>query len=43
MLIRTLKEHLEILEACSSRNADAAEKALQAHFQAAINRNLGLA
>ncbi|MEH7901504.1 GntR family transcriptional regulator [Rhizobium laguerreae] len=43
MLIRTLKEHLEILEACSSRNAGAAEKALQAHFQAAINRNLGLA
>jgi DNA-binding GntR family transcriptional regulator len=42
ILIRTLKEHLEILEACSSRNADAAEKSLQAHFQAAINRNLGL-
>ena len=42
MLVRTLKEHLDILEACASRNADAAEKALQAHFQAAINRNLGL-
>lgn len=43
ILMRTLREHLEILEACSSRDADAAEKALQAHFQAAINRNLGLA
>lgn len=42
ILVRTLKEHLDILEACSSRNADAAERALQTHFQAAINRNLGL-
>lgn len=42
ILVRTIKEHLDILEACSSRNADLAEKALQAHFQAAINRNLGL-
>ena len=42
IMMRTLREHLEILEACSSRNADAAETALQAHFQAAINRNLGL-
>ncbi|RUM27135.1 GntR family transcriptional regulator [Rhizobium vallis] len=42
ILLRTLKEHLDILEACATRNADAAEKALQAHFQAAIQRNLGL-
>lgn len=42
ILIRTLKEHLDILEACGTRNADAAEKALQAHFQAAMQRNLGL-
>ncbi|MBP2561665.1 DNA-binding GntR family transcriptional regulator [Neorhizobium galegae] len=42
ILIRTLKEHLDILEACSTRDADAAEKALQAHFQAAIHRNMGL-
>lgn len=42
ILIRTIKEHLDILEACSSRDADLAERALQAHFQAAINRNLGL-
>ena len=38
--IRTLKEHLDILEACATRNADAAEEALRAHFQAATQRNL---
>ncbi|QWW70990.1 GntR family transcriptional regulator [Rhizobium sp. WYJ-E13] len=42
ILVRTLKEHLDILEACSTRDADAAEKALIAHFQAAVQRNLGL-
>lgn len=42
ILVRTLREHLDILEACSTRSADAAEKALQAHFQAAMQRNLGL-
>ena len=40
--IRTLKEHLDILEACATRNADNAEKALLAHFQAALQRSLGL-
>jgi DNA-binding GntR family transcriptional regulator len=42
MILRTLREHLDILDACATRSADAAEKALQAHFQAAIQRNLGL-
>jgi DNA-binding GntR family transcriptional regulator len=42
IMIRTLKEHLDILEACGNRNADAAENALAAHFQAAVQRNLGL-
>lgn len=42
MVLRTLKEHLDILEACATRNADLAEKALHAHFQAAMQRNLGL-
>lgn len=42
MIQKTLREHLDILDACSTRSADAAEKALQAHFQAAIQRNLGL-
>ena len=39
--LRTLKEHLDILEACATRDADDAEKALVAHFQAAMQRNLG--
>jgi DNA-binding GntR family transcriptional regulator len=41
-MVRTLKEHLDILEACGTRNADAAEAKLQAHFQAAMQRSLGL-
>ncbi|MDR6820925.1 DNA-binding GntR family transcriptional regulator [Neorhizobium sp. 2083] len=42
IILRTIGEHLDILEACSKRNAEAAEAALVAHFQAAIQRNLGL-
>jgi DNA-binding GntR family transcriptional regulator len=42
IMIRTLKEHLDILEACGTRNADSAEAMLLAHFQAAMQRNLGL-
>lgn len=41
LALRTLKEHLDILEACATRDADAAERALVAHFQAAMQRNLG--
>jgi DNA-binding GntR family transcriptional regulator len=40
--LRTLKEHVEIIEACRARNAEKAEQALDAHFQAAMSRNLGL-
>jgi DNA-binding GntR family transcriptional regulator len=40
--LRTLKEHVEIIEACRARDADKAEQALDAHFQAAMSRNLGL-
>jgi DNA-binding GntR family transcriptional regulator len=39
---RTLNEHLEILAACQVRDADRAQAALDAHFQAAMQRNLGL-
>lgn len=39
---RTLKEHLAILEACRARDPDAAEAAVQAHFAAALQRNLGM-
>lgn len=41
IILRTIGEHLDILEACSKRNAGAAEAALVAHFQAAVQRNLG--
>ena len=39
--LRTLREHIEIIEACRARDADRAEAALDAHFQAAMQRNLG--
>jgi DNA-binding GntR family transcriptional regulator len=31
-----------ILSACAARDADKAQAALDAHFQAAVQRNLGL-
>ena len=39
--LRTLKEHVEIIDACRKRDADRAEAALDAHFQAAMQRSLG--
>jgi DNA-binding GntR family transcriptional regulator len=39
--LRTLKEHVEIIEACKARDAARAEAALDAHFQAAMQRSLG--
>ena len=39
--LRTLKEHVEIIDACKARDAARAEAALDAHFQAAMQRNLG--
>ena len=39
--LRTLKEHVEIIDACRKRDAKRAEAALDAHFQAAMQRNLG--
>jgi DNA-binding GntR family transcriptional regulator len=42
LVLRTLEEHVSILEACKSRNTEAAVAALQAHFAAALQRHLGL-
>jgi len=42
LALRTLREHLEILDACANRDADRAEAALAAHFQAALQRILGM-
>lgn len=42
LVLRSLKEHLAILEACRVRDPDAAEAAVTAHFAAALQRNLGM-
>lgn len=42
LAMRTLREHLDILHACRDRDADRAEAALSAHFQAALQRILGM-
>lgn len=41
IMLRSLREHLEILNACKARDADAAEAAVQRHFSAALQRHLG--
>jgi DNA-binding GntR family transcriptional regulator len=42
LALRTIKEHIEILEACKNRDGQRAEAALSAHFQAALHRILGM-
>lgn len=42
LAIRTVREHLDILNACASRDADAAEAALATHFQLALQRLIGM-
>jgi|UniRef100_UPI0035C96047 DNA-binding GntR family transcriptional regulator len=42
LVLRTLREHLDILTACAARDGDAAEAALSHHFQAALQRILGM-
>ena len=42
LVLRSLKEHAAILDACRRRNAADAVAALQAHFSAALQRGLGL-
>jgi len=41
-VIRTIREHLEVLQACAARDPEAAEAALTYHFQAALQRILGM-
>ena len=41
-VLQTLREHMRIIEACRMRNAGEAVAALQAHFDAALQRSLGL-
>jgi DNA-binding GntR family transcriptional regulator len=42
LILRTIREHLTILDACEARNPDAAEAAVHTHFAAALQRNLGM-
>ncbi|WEK49423.1 MAG: GntR family transcriptional regulator [Candidatus Kaistia colombiensis] len=42
IVMRTLREHMTLLEACKARDADAAEAALQTHFSNALQRTLGI-
>jgi DNA-binding GntR family transcriptional regulator len=39
---RSIREHLEIIEACEVRDPDRAEAALLAHFNAALQRHMGM-
>lgn len=41
--LRSLNEHLRIIEACAARDPDRAEAAVRAHFTAALQRHMGLA
>lgn len=41
VVLRSLREHLAILDACIARDADAAEEAMVAHFSAALQRHIG--
>ena len=40
--LRSLREHMAIIEACERRDVDGAVAALSAHFSAALNRHLGI-
>ena len=42
LAIRTVREHLDIVNACAERDADAAEAALASHFQLALQRLIGM-
>jgi DNA-binding GntR family transcriptional regulator len=40
--LRSLREHMAIVAACQTRDADKAEAAVTAHFTAALQRHLGI-
>jgi DNA-binding GntR family transcriptional regulator len=42
LALRSLREHIAVLEACRTHNAVAAVAAIQTHFAAALQRTLGL-
>lgn len=42
VVLRSLREHVAVIEACRRRNADDAVAALRTHFAGALQRSLGL-
>ena len=40
--LRSIREHIGIIESCLARDANAAESSLVAHFNAALQRHMGL-
>jgi DNA-binding GntR family transcriptional regulator len=42
LALRSLREHIAIIEACRNRNAAAAQAAIQLHFGNALQRSMGL-
>jgi DNA-binding GntR family transcriptional regulator len=42
LALRSLREHVAVLEACRNRDTEKAVAAIQAHFAAALQRSLGL-
>ena len=42
LALRSIREHVAIIDACQARDPDAAETALMAHFTAALQRHMGL-
>jgi DNA-binding GntR family transcriptional regulator len=42
LALRSLREHMQIILACKARNPEASVAALQTHFNAALQRHMGL-
>ena len=42
LALRSLREHMQIIAACKSHDAEAAVAALNAHFTAALQRHMGM-
>ncbi len=42
LALRSLHEHMQIIDACIARDADRAEAAVRAHFTEALQRHMGI-
>jgi DNA-binding GntR family transcriptional regulator len=43
LALRSLEEHMQVIDACIARDPDRAEAALRAHFMEALQRHMGIA